>query len=113
VLFAIFIGNVVEIKFGLSPIISFFIGIASSIILAQVKIYRFLVDFLLKVAFSPDLWYVRLIIWVVIIGVIVLLFYIMKVFEKYLKGVKESNEKKSTKHRRKLLSRFTKGAGLE
>jgi len=69
------VANVLIGQFNLGSALSLFIGVIVSIILAQVRILNFIITFVLNLAFAPELWYVRLIIWAgILIGFFLILY---------------------------------------
>jgi len=112
ILFAVIIMNALKAQLGLDSGISFLIGAAVSVILSQIKIFHILVTFILKIAFAPDLWYVRLIIWIFIFIGFFAVYYVSKILDKYLEKARKLSAEKETAHRQKKLEKFTEGAGI-
>jgi len=100
-------------QFDFPRIASFIIGFLSAVIVAQIRVYRFIVDFIVRIATAPELWWVRIIIWVIVLVIIGLMFYLQKFISQYSKQRKEVLEKEAGIHRQKKLEKFSKGVGLE
>ncbi|MEK6890842.1 MAG: hypothetical protein AABX03_01765 [Nanoarchaeota archaeon] len=113
IIIAIGIGNLLKARFGLSIIVSYLIGIGLSVILAQLRIYSLVITATLKIAFAPELWWVRLIIWGVIFFVLILISYVFKILSGYLKKDREKQIKSETNHLRNVLDSFMRGSELK
>jgi len=106
------VANVLIGQFNLGSALSLFIGVIVSIILAQVRILNFIITFVLNLAFAPELWYVRLIIWAGILIGFFLILYLSQALSVYLKKARKKNEEDKTRHTRKKFEKFSKGAGI-
>ncbi|MBS3099822.1 hypothetical protein J4463_01225 [Candidatus Pacearchaeota archaeon] len=97
-------------QFGMDFVISFLLGVITTVIFAQMKIFRFFAELMLKVAFTPELWYVRLIVWLIIFAVVFAIFQGFKILSKHLKESRLAKAEKETAHRQKELKTYTDAA---
>ena len=112
ILFAVITMNALKAQMNLDLGIGFLIGVSISIIFAQLKIFHIIVTFVLKIAFAPELWYVRLIIWLFIFVGLFVIYYVSIILDKYLEKSRKENAEKETSHRQKKLEKFTTEAGI-
>ncbi len=106
-----FVGSSLK-GFGFSYFVSYAIGGGVAVILAQLKLFRLITDFILVLLFKPEIWYVRLIGWIIFIFGILIIFALSKALENYLEKRRKANVEAETEYRQNVLKRFIKSAGL-
>lgn len=89
--------------------ISLIVGIASTIITAQLGIIKWIVNSALYIIFAREAWWIRLIIWIAIIVLLVIIYYVKNLLAQQLKLMKKSEEKSELKQKTQESEAFIKG----
>jgi len=89
-------------------------GILFAIIIAQTKLYSFITKSVLAIIFSNEAWWIRVIIWVVVIGVLVIIHYFGRALstslKKYMEKRKQEKRMSVVEQKAKRAEAFVKGA---
>ena len=85
------------------------IGIASTIILAQIGLINWIVSSFLYLVSSQEAWWIRLIFWIILLVVLFIVYYLKNMALQEIKKNKESKEKADIKERVKESESFVKG----
>ena len=97
----------------INPNLCWIAGILIAVIIAQTKLYSFITNSILAIVFSNDAWWVRMIIWTVVAGILVLVNYfggaISTSLKEWLKKRKEDQEKAKLKQKVETVEAFVKG----
>jgi hypothetical protein len=98
---------------GLEKWVSYVIGVLFAIALSQLKVIPRIASFSIKLVFSQEASSARWILFVVLIGIIIFLFYLKSTLATYLKAMNKRKAEEETNMRQEKLEKLTKGAGLE
>jgi uncharacterized membrane protein len=97
----------------LKGLLPFAIGIGAAIILAQVRAIQALSNFFVNLVFAKDAWWIRLIVWLLIMLTLVIFYYIGRITAAKMKKSREEKEKKATEEKaeqtEKKLTALEKG----
>lgn len=89
---------------------SWIVGLAITIIIAQIQFYHFIASGISNLAFSQEAWWARTIIFAVAFIVIMAFSYLANLLEITMRKSKENKEKKALKRKVESTDAFVKGA---
>lgn len=111
ILIAVFIANIFSSLLKLNYGLALIFGAAGSVIFAQVRVFNFLAGVILKTAFDPESWWIKIIVWVMI-GLGFFIFYVIGVsISKIIKAAKEQRAKQEIKYQIDKVKHFFAGLG--
>jgi uncharacterized membrane protein len=85
------------------------IGLAVSVALAQVGVIGGIVRFVLSIIYARDTWWIRLLLWLVVIVVLMLVAYFDSALKDTIKKSKEEKEKAEVKEKAEESEEFIRG----
>lgn len=109
VLWFIFAINLIKILKGFSMFsswVSFIIGFGITVAFARTKFFSNVSNFLIYLIFKPELWWTRLIIFILILFILVLLYRANSIIGNLIKKQREEIEKEQEKADRGILRSF-------
>jgi len=89
--------------------IGWIIGIMCAVILAQIKVINFVVDKTLYLVYSQEAWWMRLVIWIVIIVIATLFVYLRYAFSDLFEAMKKAKKAKELEEKVEVLEAEAKG----
>lgn len=88
---------------------SVLIGAASTIILAQVKVFNIIATTALNIIFAKEEWWIRGILWVLLFVILAIIVYIERMLGKEFKKIREAKARGKTEEEIAKLKKFTGG----
>lgn len=85
------------------------IGIGAGIIFSQIGFIGGVVDFSLKIIYSRDAWWIRALLWVIIVTIFLLLAYLSNASQELLQQRREDKEREEVKQEAKESKAFRRG----
>jgi len=84
-------------------------GILCSVVLSQIGLIKLITNSILALIYAKDLWWMRALLWAVLVIVLMLIFYLNQMVSQSIEKSKKEGEERATKEKVEELDEFQKG----
>ena len=113
IFFALIFGRMIN-AFGLLKMgLGWVAGVLCAVILSQIGLIKIITTSTLTLIYAKDLWWMRALLWTVLVIVLILVFYLDQVVSQAIEQSKKKSEEKVMKEGVEEVKQIKKGANLE
>jgi len=106
---AIIFGRIINALGLLKMGLGWVVGVLCSVVLSQIGLIKLITTSILTLIYAKDLWWIRALLWAVLVIVFILVFYLNQVVSQSIEQSKKKGEENTTKEKVEVLEQFQKG----